>query len=377
MKTRTLATSLAVVLALIAGGAASASAQKYSLAAIPSPPNSSGPCQPVAVNDRGQTVGYVPTGNDPQTDLPFIYDPSAGTRVLPSFVLGAGGVALSINHAGHVVGYRWSGGFGGPVTVTGFVWDSANGTRQLDQIADSNGVTAANLGWNTTVAWNINTQGDILCGDFDAGIRIGIWRMTTTGGVSTLNVIPVPYDGLATGIIGFSTQLNDSGIVLTYQTTTSGRRPVLWDSNSGAFTEISPTLGLAVGLNNNGAAAGNGVTYDAFGNWSTTGMAWLYTGSGGVTNLGSLGGGTAYVHGINDLNQVVGYSPAPGAGAQAVIWQNGSITNLNNLTGGGRKWFLSGADAISNSANAKHTAGYIVGEGVYNGVLTAWIATPK
>jgi len=366
MKTRFYVIKLAAILALIAlGGAARAHAQKYTLVAIPNPPGLSGTCNPYAVNDRGQAVGSFVGFNG--LDLPFLYDPLAGTRILPGFTTVPGSKALSINHAGLVVGI-----VEGSTNNFGFVWDSVNGTRRIDQIGDANGVTAASLGWNIDSAWKINTQGDILVSDFSTGIRIGIWRMTTAGGVSTLNILPVPYDGLNTGILGFSTDLNDNGIVLTYQPTTlTDRQPALWDSNSGAFTDISPAFGLGVGLNNNGDAVGG------VGDGYYSGTAWLYSGSATLTNLGSLGGG-AFPSGINDLNQIVGSSRVSLVGsAKAFLWQNGVMQDLNIVINPGRKWVLSSANAISNPANTKHTAGYIAGTGTYTGLNVGWIATPK
>jgi probable HAF family extracellular repeat protein len=374
MNARLFAVNPAAVLALIAvGSAARAGAQKYTLAAIPNAAGLSGTCNPYAVNDRGQTVGsFAVFGGE----LPFLYDPSAGTRILPGFAVngGADGKALSINHAGEVVGVME---FLGGIYNIGFIWDSVNGTRQIDQIGDSNGVTAASLGWSIDFAWQVNSEGDILV--HSPANSIGIWRMATFGSVSVLSVIPVPYDGFNTGIVGFSTRLNDFGIVLTYQPPYStNRQPVLWDSNSGAFTDISPTFGLGVGLNNNGQAVGNGANYDTFGDWFPTGLAWLYSGSAALTYVGSLGGGTSNPSGINDLNQVVGNSRLTTFGSdRAFIWQNGTMQDLNVVINPGRKWVLTSATAISNPANAKRTAGYIVGAGTLSGVNVGWIATPK
>ena len=356
----------ALALLLAVGTPARAAAQKYALSAIPNPPGVSGPSNPNAVNDRGQTVGWIRTGFDPETDLPFLYDAATGTRVLPGFNANAGGKALSVNHAGQVVGITESGGQGSAFITTGFVWDSVHGTRQIDQIADSTGVTAASLGWTIALAWDINAQGDILIQSSAQGI--GLWHMTTVGGVSTLSIQSVPayYNN---GEIGFGTRLNDKGIVLIPQTLAGGA-PALWDSGTGVVTGINPLDGFATALNNQGDVVG----------WTDTTptvTAWLYTRSGGVTYLGGLGSASTFATGVNDLDQVIGYSSAAGSNTLAVIWQNNMTTYLNNLTDGGHKWLLTMPNAISNPANAKRTAGYIVGLGTYNGVGTAWIATPK
>jgi len=379
LRARYFAIHLAAVLALIAmGAAAGANAQKYTLAAIPNPLGGVYRCNPAAVNAHGQAVGWFEYGFD-LTDIrePFLYDSKTGTHILPMVPGYYFGEALGINDSGQVVGYLTNsdGPNGGIPAVTGFVWDSVHGSRQIDQIADSNGVTAASLGWTITDAWDINTQGDILVegtyGAFGTDFR-GIWRMTTTGGLSTVSVQTLPFH-YNTGEIGWGTRLNDKGIVLgtDFDSSTLTVMPALWDSSSNVLTDVGGAVGVGIALNNNGDVAGNGVTYyDQYGDWHYSGTAWFSNGNGTATDLGSLNGGS-FVKGINDLNQVVG-----GSAGSAFLWQNGVIQDLNKVMGGG-KWILISALAISGPANSKLTAGCIVGVGTLSGTPTAWVATPK
>jgi len=366
MNARLFAVNLAAVLALIAvGSAARAGAQKYTLAAIPNAAGLSGTCNPYAVNDRGQTVGsFAVFGGE----LPFLYDPSAGTRILPGFAVngGADGKALSINHAGEVVGVME---FLGGIYNIGFIWDSVNGTRQIDQIGDSNGVTAASLGWSIDFAWQINTQGDILV--HSAANGIGLWRMTTVGGVSTVSVQPVPYS-LDNGQVGWGTRLNDNGMVLFPGVTitgTFGTRSFagVWNSSTDVIASVGPDGGVGIALNN------NGWPFQVAGWADYPPMVWF---SGNTSNLFiSIPGRTSYPTGVNDQGQAVGSSDG-----LATIWDNSSQTYIGNLVGSvphAKVWSLTSANAISNPPSAKLASGFIVGVGTFNGVQNAWIATPK
>ena len=365
MNRRNFFINVAAGLALVAAaGVARANGQSYSLAFIPVPPSLGGTCNPVAVNDRGQAVGYIVDNNG--DDVPFLYDPKSGTGIVPGgFTSPTLGQALAINHGGQVVGY-----FTDAVGASyGFLWDPVNGSRLIHNIADSNGVTARSLGWTIDSAWQINTQGDILVHSPANGI--GIWRMMTAGGVSTVSVQPVPYSANS-GQIGWGTRLNDNGMVLFPSVTitgTFGTRSFagVWNSSTDVIAGVGPDGGVGTALNN------SGWPFQVTGWADYPSMVWF---SGNTSNFFiSIPGHASYPTGINDLNQVVGSSDG-----LATIWQNNSQTYLGNLIGSvphAKVWSLTSANAISNPANVKHTAGYIVGLGTFNGVQNAWIATPK
>jgi len=58
-----------------------------------------------------------------------------------------------------------------------------------------------------------------------------------------------------------------------------------------------------------------------------------YGSSGGVWDLGTLGGANGQAQAINNLNEIVGYSETAGGANRATRWSNGVITNLGTLGG--------------------------------------------
>src|SRR5215211_466303 len=52
-----------------------------------------------------------------------------------------------------------------------------------------------------------------------------------------------------------------------------------------------------------------------------------------VTDLGTLGGGSAQAVDINEAGQITGYATTAAAGARAFLWQNGVMTSLGTLGG--------------------------------------------
>lgn len=74
-----------------------------------------------------------------------------------------------------------------------------------------------------------------------------------------------------------------------------------------------------------------------------------------VTELGTLGGGESAAHGLNDLNQVVGWSNAVNGEMHAFVWTGGVMTDLGTLGG------------TTSMAWAINNAGVIVGESLPTG----------
>jgi probable HAF family extracellular repeat protein len=73
-----------------------------------------------------------------------------------------------------------------------------------------------------------------------------------------------------------------------------------------------------------------------------TGFLWR---NGATTPIDTLGGSHTWVHGINDLSQVVGASDVPENAQHAFLWDNGAMTDLGTLPGG----IFSGANDINNA----------------------------
>jgi probable HAF family extracellular repeat protein len=88
--------------------------------------------------------------------------------------------------------------------------------------------------------------------------------------------------------------------------------------------------------------------------------------------IGTLGvGNTSQSYGVNDSQQVVGYSTTNGNvnDQHAVLWESGTLYDLNNLIPSNSGWTLFNARAISDD-------GLIVGGGSHNGALHAFLLTP-
>jgi probable HAF family extracellular repeat protein len=72
---------------------------------------------------------------------------------------------------------------------------------------------------------------------------------------------------------------------------------------------------------------------------------------------------------INNVGKVVGYSSTKSGTSRAVLWDNNSIKDLNNLIPPNSGWKLTYANDINDS-------GQIVGEGIINGRTRAFLLTP-
>jgi probable HAF family extracellular repeat protein len=89
-----------------------------------------------------------------------------------------------------------------------------------------------------------------------------------------------------------------------------------------------------------------------------------------MQDLGTLPGGTSsFAFGLNDSGQVVGDSYNASGQPHAFVWQNGTMSDLNDLIPPGSGWVLGNATAINN-------AGQIVGVGSHNGQGRAFLLTP-
>ena len=91
-----------------------------------------------------------------------------------------------------------------------------------------------------------------------------------------------------------------------------------------------------------------------------------------ITQLNTLGGSESWPSSINNLGQVVGISQVDYSHiTRPFFWDNGIITDLNDLLPSGSGWELIHAEGIND-------AGYIVGKGSFaGGVTRAFLMTPN
>ena len=175
---------------------------------------------------------------------------------------------------------------------------------------------------------------------------------------------------------------NQSMIIVGYtQNQWQGTRGCLWNNDSKhTAIVLAPPPGdqtaEAEGVNDLGVACG----FSWFGIYRTNAVIWSADASHTPTILPPLPGTShAWARGINNLGQVIGNGgDASGVGgtgqttgATPVIWLNGQIYTLQSLLdSSGTGWQITDAVAINNS-------GQIAGNGVHNGVASAFIMSPN
>jgi probable HAF family extracellular repeat protein len=98
--------------------------------------------------------------------------------------------------------------------------------------------------------------------------------------------------------------------------------------------------------------------------------AFLYL-AGRLTDLGTLPGGTqSYAYAINNVGQAVGTSDSSSGAQRAVLFHGDQVRDLNDSIPVGTNWILTEARDIND-------AGQIVGTGVVDGQVHAFLLTPN
>jgi probable HAF family extracellular repeat protein len=244
--------------------------------------------------------------------------------------------AHDINNAAQIVGTGQGPGNGGFLIQNG-------GVTFLAALPGATGPGAL------TNAHNINNVG-VIAGDSvsPSGLRAVLWD----NGSAPLNlgVLPGASESAARDV-------NDAGQATGY----SGQSAFFWQNSVmndiGRLTGSNNAIGEAIN------SQGHIVGYSVFTFPSTFSRAFVWR-NGIMTPLGELPGAqSSNAWSINDTGQIVGQS-----GAQAVLWQNSTIFNLNNLIPANSGWVLQNATAINNH-------GHIVGTGSFNGQTRAFLLT--
>lgn len=319
---------------------------------------------------------------------------------------------------------------------TAFIWDHEH-LRNLGTLGgpDSAGA-AANLSGLAVIdseTANLSRQGEDVCA-FGTNLqcRAALWR---NGRLSALALLPGGKNSYALDMndlgqtVGFSdTDVYDIGCAgaipnVPFRSTAGFRfQAVIWGA-SGNVQPLTPldgdTVAAALGINNRGQVVGNSglcvnlapppyVSIDHAVLWERNGTPVdVGSGLGGPagasaindrgdvsgTYLGADGpqaflwtpetrkaaplrppaGFVAAVNGccktINDRREIVGFMFDANFNSHAFLWQNGVMADLNDLIPKGSPWMLQSAAGINDS-------GQIAGQGLINGEVHAFLATP-
>ncbi len=287
----------------------------------------------LAINDRGQTVGYV--GIDRTRYVGYLYD-NGQTQDLSAFGLN---LAYGINNNGQIVG--------------GSALLSGGTTTSLLPAQDGTDFFA--------LALNDNAQ---IVGDSDpnrpANSQPLLWQQGT-------------ITSLLPGRHGRATDINNAGQLavtenIAFDQYGAVRRSVAYrfDLATGQLTDLQAQIGSTDPIIKSGASgineAGHIVGFASTGQRSLP-VLWR---DGQAIDLGGFGAAS----GINDSDQIVG-SSSNGRGLQAALWRDGQRFDLNALIPQGTDWQLTQALAINN-------AGQIVGIGTRADLrLRAFLLTPR
>ncbi len=210
-----------------------------------------------------------------------------------------------------------------------------------------------------------------------------IWG--ANGQIQALSPLAGDTVGLAMGINDNGQAIGTSGLCSNTGPVFGGNGPhaVLWDSD-GTPTDLghldgtpAGILNVATSINNQGAVVG----FAQFGPLppGTSPLdgvehGFLWTKETGMQDLGTLPGalatGPPCCHTINNSGQIVGVSIDAATGNEtAVVWQGKTPVDLNTLIAANSGWVLQCAQSIND-------AGQISGFGTINGVVHAFLATP-
>jgi probable HAF family extracellular repeat protein len=288
----------------------------------------------LAINSAGQVVG------DSQLSLG---DPSLhailsdGTNMLDLGTLGGPySSASALNDSGQIVGASLTADF----AFDAFSY--ANGTM----------VNLGDFGGAYSAAFAINKNGVIVgeSANTNQDIHGFVYANGTMQDVGTLG-----------GNYSSAFWVNSSGVVGGESATTNGDTHGFVLSGSGLqdVGTFGGTFSSVSKVNDAGLAIGVATTLNEA---ETHGFVFV---NGTLVDLGTFGGTNTFASDINNGGLIVGSSEGTDGNARAFLWQNGTLTDLNQLVPGSG-WLLQNASFIND-------AGRIVGQGTLNGVSQNFI----
>ena len=215
----------------------------------------------------------------------------------------------------------------------GFVWEPGTGMTPLPTFGGNNGFATSVNAHGQVVGWAETEVEDPTCDDPQVlQFRAAIWDL---GSDEMTELPPLPGDSTsaATGINNRGQVIGISGECDVAVGRFSAQHAVLWENgvprdigNLGGDSWHTPmainSQGDVVGFSNPPAGVGGLFRAHAF----------LWTEGGGIEDLETLPGNTrSQALGINSRGQIVGLSSGAPAGLRAFLYQDGVMTNLNDL----------------------------------------------
>jgi probable HAF family extracellular repeat protein len=217
----------------------------------------------------------------------------------------------------------------------GFVWEAGR-MRALPTFGGTHGFATGTNNRGRTVGWAENTVRDPTCNAPQVlQFRAAVWG-PRTGDMEELAPLSGDTTSAATAINDRGQVVGISGICSNAVGEYSAAHAVLWEG--GRVTDLGNIGGVAwntaMALNERGDVVGfaNAAGTDPPNDFNV--RAFIWTKQGGMRSLGTLpGDATSQALGINERRQVVGVSC--GATCRAFIWEDGVMTDMNELVASG------------------------------------------
>jgi probable HAF family extracellular repeat protein len=302
-----------------------------------------------SINNRGWLAGYSNlAGNQTRhaalwqdgvlTDLKTLGGPNSATTW--SVKSNSGIIAgISQTSTPDPLGEAWSsaafypGATGTGFINLGFVWN--NGQMQaLPTLGGNNGFATGANSRGQVVGWAENTCHDPDCVPPQVlQFRPVMWD-TKKNKIHEFPLVAGDTSGAATGINEQGVAVGISGICDQAVGRYTAKHAVIWDKK-GNVTDLGNLGAELWNTPTNINQRGDVVGFAATSNSDLDGdflEAFIWTADGGMQPLGFLPGDVhSEAYGINEKRQVVGLSCDANGACRAFIWENGVMTDLNDL----------------------------------------------